>query len=250
MKKYLSIICGIVLLFSMSIMGCGSSSKKTGNDVVTQESTCENEMVDNSVNETEESLVNETSTDMENSEMQQPISFDDLPDDIKGCIIPMDSLMLYHVETGKEYDSKDPHMFWRTLHYALGNFGMNYNRAEMVDYELAVESMVIGEFATSFIVEYNDPFQIPEELADSIRYNNEEDIYYFGLGDRGLSQTEILSYEYVDNDTLKITARLFGQDDNATICKGDFVFKRNDYASGVIEPLFYFTVAEAEFFVE
>ena len=85
---------------------------------------------------------------------------------------------------------------------------------------------------------------------DLIENYSDEDIYYFGLGDRGLSQTEILSYEDVDNNTLKITARLFGQDDNSTICKGAFVFKRNDYASGVIEPLFYFTVAEAEFYAE
>jgi len=250
LKKYIFLICGIVLLCSMIVMGCGSSSEEVGDDVVTQESVCEDEIVASPVNETEESIVSETSVDIESSEIQQPISFNDLPDDIKGCIIPMDSLMLYHVETGKAYDPKDTHMFWRTLHYALGNFGVNYNRAEMTDYELAVESMVIGEFATSFIVEYKEPLPIPEELGDSIRYDSEEDIYYFGLGDRGLSQTEILSYEYVDNNTLKITARLFGQDDNSTICKGDFVLKRNDYASGVIEPLFYFTVAEAEFYME
>ena len=250
MKKYIFLIFGIVLLCSMTVMGCGSSAEEAGDDVVTQESVCEDEIMTSPIIETEESIVSETNVDMEASGTQYPISFNDLPDDIKGCIIPMDSLMLYHVETGKEYDPKDAHMFWRTLHYALGNFGINYNRAEMVDYELAVESMVIGEFATSFIVDYNELLPIPEELSDSIRYDNEEDIYYFGLGDRGLSQTEILSYEYIDNNTLKITARLFGQDDNATICKGDFILKRNEYASGVIEPLFYFTVAEAEFYVE
>lgn len=250
MKKYLFLICGIVLLCSMTVMGCDSSSEDAGEGVVTQESIHEDEIESILPNETKEGLINEIEVDKEASETQHPISFNDLPDDIKGCIIPMDSLMLYHVETGKEYDPKDAHMFWRTLHYALGNFGINYNRAEMVDYELVVESMVIGEFATSFIVDYNELLPIPEELSDSIRYDSDEDIYYFGLGDRGLSQTEILSYEYVDNNTLKITARLFGQDDNSTICKGDFLLKRNDYASGVIEPLFYFTVADAEFYME
>lgn len=183
----------------------------------------------------------------ESNEAENQLEFNELPDDIKGSIIPMDSLMLYHVETGKEYDQTDAYMFWRTLHYALGNFGVNYNRAEMTDYELAVESMVIGEFATSFIPDYDNPLPIPEELSDSVRYDDSSDTYYFGLGDRGLSQTEILSYEYIDNNTLKITARLFALDDDSTICKGNFVLIRNDYASGVVEPLFYFTVSEVEF---
>ncbi len=219
--------------------GCSSFSDRNKNTLPTQEHIYENKKK----NETKPI---ETQT----LEIQQPLSFGDLPDDIKGTIIPMDSLMLYHVETGKEYDSSDAHMFWRTLHYALGNFGTNYNRAEITDYELVVESLVIGEFATSFIHDYTNPLPIPEEIKDAVRYDSTEDKYYFSLGDRGLSQTEILAYEYVDNNTLKISARLFAVDDNSTICKGDFILERNDYASGVIEPLFYFTVVEAVFTME
>ncbi len=217
----------------MFLLGCDSTSEIIENKDVIQKSEIEN--------------ISTAEADTIPLEKQQNISFNDLPDDIKGCIIPMDSLMLYHVETGKEYDRADAYMFWRTLHYAFGNFGLNYNRAEITDYELEVESMVIGEFATSFIPDYDNPPPIPEELSDSVRYDDSSNTYYFGLGDRGLSQTEILSYEYVDNNTLKISARLFGLDDDSTICKGDFILTRNDYASGVVEPLFYFTVTEVEF---
>lgn len=242
MKKYLFIIFALILLFSMTGVGCGPSTEKTKNDVMIQEESIHE-------NETEDIPQNETESNTGSLE-EKPISFNDLPDDIKGCIIPLDSLMLYHVETGKEYEPTDAYMFWRTLHYALGNFGINYNRAEMTDYELAVESMVIGEFATSFIPDYKDSLPIPEELTDSVRYDSTENMYYFGLGDRGLSQTEILSYEHVDNNTLRMTARLYGLDDNSTICKGDFVLKWNEYANGVIEPLFYYTVVEAKFYKE
>ena len=233
LKNKFFIFNSIILILGIFLLGCDSASELTENNDVIQESEIEN--------------ISTTEADSTLSEKQQNISFNDLPDDIKGCIIPMDSLMLYHVETGKEYDSTDAYMFWRTMHFALGNFGVNYNRAEITDYELEVESMVIGEFATSFIPDFDNPPPIPEELSDFVRYDDNSDTYYFGLGDRGLSQTEILSYEYVDNNTLKITARLFGLDDDSTICRGEFVLKRNDYASGVVEPLFYFTVTEVEF---
>ena len=237
MNKNIVLCCSIMLIICITISGCTLKSNHAENDIDTQEITT--------------GIISETVTTSENEsaviKQQQAISFQDLPDDIKGTIIPVDSLMLYHVETGKEYDPHDSYMFWRTLQFALGNFGVNYNRAEITEYELAVESMVIGEFATSFICDYDKLEPIPEELSDSIRYDSAEDIYYFGLGDRGLSQTEILSYEYVDNNTLKLSARLYALDDDSTICKGNFVLTRNEYASGVIEPLFYFTVTEAVF---
>lgn len=243
MKKNLLII-HCLLLICMFLFGCGVSNEQINVPETNIETSAEDVL--ESIPETEyssEIAANDTIK-------KQAIPFTDLPDDIKGTIIPMDSLMLYHIETGKEYDKTDSYMFWKVLHYELGNFGINYNRAEMTDYELAVEPMVIGEFATSFIYDYNESLPIPSELNDSVRYDDSEKMYYFGLGDRGLSQTEILSYEYIDNNTLKATARLFAVDDKATICTGEFLLKRNDYASGVIEPLFYFTVVEAEFEVE
>lgn len=86
-----------------------------------------------------------------------------------------------------------------------------------------------------------------EELSNDITYDSETDTYFFGMGDRGLSQTEVLSYRYLEDHTLIVTARLYAQDDDSTICSGTFYFKRNKYASGVIEPLFYYTVTDAEF---
>ena len=175
------------------------------------------------------------------------IEYEVLPDDIKGMLIPIDSLLLYNVEMGGEYNPDDPEMFWLAMYYSIGNFGEFYNRAELRESELVVESMDAAEFATSFVPEFNDFPQIPDWIGSIIRYDNVEDAYFFGVGDRGLSGTEILSYEYVDSNTLKIKARLFAADDNSTIREGEFTLVRNDYASGVIEPLFYFSVSEAEF---
>ena len=178
------------------------------------------------------------------------IEYEELPDDIKGLLVSIDSLLLYHVENDAEYVSNDPEMFWMVMHYAIGNFGTFYNWAELREYELAVGSKVIHDFASAIVANSENIPAIPDSLSMNIRYDNEEDLYFFGVGDRGLSQTQILSYEYIDMDTLKVSARLFAMDDNSTITKGDFVFKRNHNANCEIEPLFYFTVSEVEFVEE
>ncbi len=230
MKNKLALVF-IISISILSLVGCDSSSETTGVTLNIEEptSTYENEPI---------------------ATIEQEVSvsdFNELPDDIKGTIIPIDSLFLYHTETGKEYDANDSYMLWRTLQYAFGNFGVNYNRAELKEYSLTVEPMTIGEFTTAILDDDYKNYPIPEELSDNIWYDSNYDLYYFGIGDRGLSQTELLTYQYLDNHNLKITARLYGLDDNSTICSGTIYLKRNDYASGVIEPLFYYTVTTVEF---
>lgn len=238
MKNRKKIITLFLICIMIFVFGCGKESKDSESIILTNEATLE------SIEAEIENSNNKVISDAEG------ISFEDLPDDIKGLIIPIDSLLFYHAETGAEYAPENPEMFWKVMHFAIGNFGEFYNRAELIESELAVESMDAAEFATSFIAGFGGFPQIPDSMSYEVRYNSEEDIYYFGVGDRGLSQTEILSYEYIDNNTLKMTARLFALDDDSTICKGEFMLVRNEYAAGVMEPLFYFSVSEAEFDVE
>lgn len=235
-KKLLFSIC--LVCFILATVGCGNENKDSDTVILSNEA----------INETESS---EVPSEVENI-VSNPdgIDFEELPDDMKGLIIPIDSLLLYHIENGGEYLPEDSEMFWMVMHYAIVNFGEFYNRAELVESELAADSMVIGEFASALIADLEEIPSIPESLSYNIRYDSEEDLYFFGVGDRGLSQTEILSYEYIDNNTLKISARLFAMDDDSTILTGDFVLVRNEYAAGVIEPLFYFSVSEATFVEE
>lgn len=235
-KKLLFSIC--LVCFILATVGCGNESKDSDTVILSNEA----------INETESS---EAPSEVENI-VSNPdgIDFEELPDDMKGLIIPIDSLLLYHIENGGEYLPENPEMFWQVMHYAIVNFGEFYNRAELVESELAADSMVIGEFASAIIADLEEIPSIPDSLSYGVRYDSEEDLYFFGVGDRGLSQTEILSYEYIDNNTLKIRARLFAMDDDSTILEGDFVLVRNEYAAGVIEPLFYFSVSEATFVEE
>ncbi len=238
MKKSKRIFSLLLVCILMFVFGCGKENADSESIILTNEAVEEQIEVES---ESAESII----VSDENG-----IAFEELPDDIKGLIIPIDSLLLYHIENGGEYAAEDPEMFWQVMHYAIGNFGEFYNRAELVESELAADSMVIGEFASAIIADLEEIPSIPDSLSYGVRYDSEEDLYFFGVGDRGLSQTEILSYEYIDNNTLKIRARLFAMDDDSTILEGDFVLVRNEYAAGVIEPLFYFSVSEATFVEE
>lgn len=245
-KTKMTISIVLILLFTI-LTGC--TIKK---DLPAKNDTHSNkEPIINTVSESDNTITKEneaeTATGFIISEEINVFDFNELPDDIKGTIIPIDSLLLYHAETGNEYDSNNSYMLWRTLQYAFGNFGINYNRAQTKDYNITVEPMTIGEFTTSIIDGDYRNYPIPAELSDDIWYDGNDDLYYFGLGDRGLSQTEILKYQYLEDHNLKVTARLYGLDDNTTICSGTFYLKRNDYASGVIEPLFYYTVTDVEY---
>lgn len=251
MVKYMKSILMCCICVCMFAVGCGS--KTTDAESVVYETEIENDSVGNETIDVQGEVEGQDhSEDSDLPAVSDPngVTYENLPDDIKGMLIPIDSLLLYNVESGGEYNPDDPGMFWLAMHYAIGNFASFYNRAELVESELAVESMDVAEFATSYVEGFKGLPLIPDSLSNRVRYDSEEDMYFFGVGDRGLSQTEILSYEYVDSNTLKISARLFAVDDDSTICKGEFVLVRNDYASGVIEPLFYFTVSEAEFIAE
>lgn len=241
MLKNKLLILSILIMIFITITGCTFNNELP----VGNESALNEEITTNTVSESEETITEETEAFL--SQEITVSEFNELPDDIKGTLIPIDSLLLYHIETGKEYDSGDSYMLWRTLQYAFGNFGINYNRAEMKDYNLTVEPMTVGEFTTCILDGDYTNYPIPDELSNDVWYNTNDDLYYFGVGDRGLSQTEILTYQYVEDHNLKITARLYALDDNSTICEGTFYLKRNNYASGVVEPLFYYTVTNVEF---
>ncbi len=232
MKKYLSIFLFFISIFILT--AC-----KTSDNASEVPSTSEIE---------EQPLIASDSKPSAIIESEIYVSdFNELPDDIKGTIIPIDSLLLYYAETGNGYDSSDSYMLWRTLQYAFGNFGVNYHRADLKDYSLCVEPINVGEFTTSILDGDYKNYPIPKELSDNIWYDSSDDLYHFGLGDRGLSQTEILSYQYLEDHNLRVNARLYGLDDDTTICSGTFYLKRNDYASGVVEPLFYYTVTDVEY---
>lgn len=209
--------------------GCGKDTAEVPEEIV-------EETV--SVQETEESMESEEIT---------VADFDDVPDNLKGLLIPVDSLLLYHVEYGNDIKTDDPEVIWQLMHYAVGNYGAFYERAELIEGEYVTDRTVVEEFLSAFMPEVKGIPDIPDSLKDRIRYEENEKQYYFAAGDRGLSQTEILSYQYPDHDTVVIHARLYGLDDDVTIQEGIFTFSRNGYAAGVVEPLFYYSLTDAEF---
>lgn len=233
-SKVTGLLCTVVVFTAVMfyIPGCGRDTAEV------QKQNVEETL---SVQEAEENM---KITESEEIVVSNP---DELPDNLKGLIILVDSLLLYYIEYSDDVKTDEPEVIWQLLHYAVGNYGAFYDRAELIEGEYVTDRAVVEEFLSAFMPEFEDIPNIPFSLKDRIRYEEEEKQYYFSAGDRGLSQTEILSYRYPNNDTVVIHARLYGVDDDATIQEGTFTFSRNGYAASVVEPLFYYSLTDAEF---
>ena len=155
-KKFVLMCCVCMMLF---VIGCGNEKTE---DVISTSGAEQEQMETEQMEEEQESF--------ESIVVSNPdgIDFEELPDDIKGMLIPIDSLLLYYAENGLEYVPNDPEMFWMVMHYAIVNFGESYNRAEFQEYEVAAESKVIDEFASAIMADLEEIPSIPDSLNHHI----------------------------------------------------------------------------------
>ena len=221
MKKFKNVMCAVMM--SVVAVGCGSAAD-------TQADALEAEVIE---------TVEAQAEELPAASNPDGIATEELPEELKGMIVSMDSLMLAGIESGDAVTVVNQETFWTVMHYAIGNFAEAYNCGEVVESDLAVAGADVAEFAAALTDGFESLEAMPASEEYGIRYDAETDTYFFGLGDRGLSQTEILSYEYTDMDTVKVSARLFAQDDDSTICNADFTLVRN-----ANDGLFSFSVSE------
>lgn len=231
MGKFKKVMCAV--LMSVVAVGCGSATADTQVDVV-----------ETGVIEIAEDEVAE----LPSASNPDGLTEEELSEELKGMVMAIDSLMMASVENGETVTANNPEKFWTVMHYALGNYAETYNRGEVMESELAVKSTDVVEFAAALTDGFNGLETMPASEEYGIRFDAETDTYFFGLGDRGLSQTEILSFEYTDMDTVKVSARLFALDDDSTICNADFTLVRNTNAGA--DAVFCFSVSEVNVMAE
>ena len=163
-------------------------------------------------------------------------------DNLENMLMPMDALMMCVTENGYEYGSTDPTVFWASLYYTLGNYGTKREIVTINGSEMIVPSQVVQEFARGVFADYDNLPEIPGNLNTAIRYDEGKDAYVVSLGDRGLSESRI--YDDYDNGdgTYTVMAKLCATDSNSTICDYKFILVENQYADGVQNPLFYYSI--------
>lgn len=178
-------------------------------------------------------------------QVEPPVEVE-LPGDMESMLAPMDAIMMCGAERGFDYNVDDPEVFWRLMYYNIGNHGSNHSLAKVDKGILQLDYSVVLEFATGMFVNYSDLPVIPECLSDSITYDESLDAYMFSLGDRGLSQAEILKCMKNADGSYDVTARLYDVTDGQTIVSAKFHLETNPYADGITNPMFLYTISSAD----
>ncbi len=170
----------------------------------------------------------------------------EIPADMESMLAPMDAIMMCGAETGFEYDVEKPEVFWRLMYYNIGNHGSSHQLAKVDKGILELDRKVVQEFATGMFANYSDLPELPEEMEDAITYDKSIDAYLFSLGDRGLSQAEMVKCMQNADGSYDVTARLYDLEDNSTIVSAVFHLVANRYADGISNPMFLYTISSVD----
>ncbi len=198
-------------------------------------SACSNNSSTNETKQNEE--VNENST-------QKSV---EVPDNIQNMLEPSDAILMCRVEGKFSYTPKDPTFFWAALYDFTCLYGAKHPLSKVTDTELIMPRQAVQEYATALFADYNDLLDLPESLSDHIKYDADTDTYSFGLGDRGLSQPEIIGFTDNGDGSYILDVALKSLDEGNIICSGKFTIVPNEYASSMSDPIYNFSISQVDF---
>ena len=248
MKKKLFL--GLMLATLLCVTACGNKDtqtdgKNTENMVESQVET-QNESQDGTTEQG--SQLNEDSqsvedSSIENTESQKEMSEEEIKASIEGMIGPMDSIILAS-DGETSYDNLTPDAVWKYLYYVVVNHGYGHQLAEIEGGELKLRSMAVSEYAAAMFGNPDLP-EIPSSMEWNVRYDADWDAYYFMLSDRGLDASEVTDYSKNEDGSYDVFVRFYDVEMNETISTWKFRLVENQYADGITNPLFYWTITMA-----
>jgi len=230
-------LLSIILLVAMLCMGaCGGQT---------------DDIIDTEINAGDDVAISLEGTEDHSLKVDPPYSVEvEIPADMEAMLAPMDAILMCGAETGFEYDSENPEVFWRLMYYNIGNHGSTHPLAKVDRGILELDRKVVQEFATGMFANYSDLPELPEEMEGAITYDESIDAYLFSLGDRGLSQAEMVTCMKNADGSYDVTARLYDMEDNSTIVSAVFHLVANPYADGIMNPMFLYTISSVVEFTE
>ncbi len=203
-KKIMSIfLCSCLVL---SITGCGINK------------------IESEIKQKEEQVENVKNEKTETEEVSGEISEEEKEEDLQivNDMLPlMDSVMLCILENNYDFDTTNSSFVWNVMEYYVANFLVDSENVTMSeDYSSAIVSKEdVSEYMRGYVLNSVPEFQ-PGEETPLITEN--ENSYSFGLGDRGLSKSEIIGFSKNRDDSLDVDIRLMSLDDNTEICTATF----------------------------
>lgn len=235
----------IIILAAVMGMGAilGACGVLGGNDTNKTEGTT----VNDTANEKEADITEELVTDATTTTTEDDLH---ITKEQQNMLPVMDALVMCMEENSYSYDSTNPEFYWSALFYVTNQCGLeregNGVTSDGVEGIMKVYYRVVQEFATATFADYTDLMDIPDGV-EYVKLNpddNEE--YWFNMGDRGNIASKIVSWETESDGSQTVVTQIYDSVDDEVIAEYKFVLVDNTYADGVSSPTFIYSVKSAE----
>ncbi len=187
----------------------------------------------------------ETSAVPQDSEaaQEQPAENEAYGDDIIAMLPVFDSVIRATKENGGVYAPKDEMFFWTTLYLLSANYGEQTGKAEFAgNGKIKVARQAMQELASACFGDYSDLLNVPDELSQTVVYDESIDAYILEPSDIGDSSSQIVDAIDVDGTTQVAVILVSGEEVENYM----FVIIPNPYVDAVSNPVFRYTIREAK----
>ncbi len=241
MKKRLrEILMVLAVMISTGVMLMGCSGNKTAEDT-----SANVEATDETEEDTEEAVADDSTNDATNLEAYD---VDNPTKEMQNMFLIMDAINMCMLETGQEYSQEDTGFFWTAIKFAIINSGIIEAGMEGITYdtmsgETTVTPEIVKQFALAIFC--TDELPIPPQVENGVSVTADGS-YLFGIGDRGLSQGVLHSWDVNDDGTYTVEVELqaVGEDDGREMAKFNYLLTDNYYASDSETPMFAFSIED------
>ncbi len=163
----------------------------------------------------------------------------------------MDSLLMCMYENDYAYEPTNPEFFWSALVYTIGNYGYLREGSGMVESDgvegvAKVYERVVQEYATALFEDYDDLPEIPSDMTMVYVNPDDSEQYCFLMGDRGISASRITEWRENGDGSYQAEIEFYALDDDSVIAVGKYTLVDNPYLDGITDPIFYYTVRDAQ----
>lgn len=179
---------------------------------------------------------------------EDPMEFEvSIPENMEHMVPVFDSLMRCMLENNTGYTKEDASFYWNALFYLIGGYFDLNELCTVEGEEIKVPAPVVEQYANALFADSKGLFDIPKNKQGIVRYDKEEDAYYFPMGDIGLSDTRVIQCEAGEKEgSYIIYAQLFDSVDKNVIKTYRFVVKPNVHANKTTESMFDYSVDSVE----
>lgn len=142
------------------------------------------------------------------------------------------------------YTPNDDAFCWYVLYLMGVNWGATHPLVEQTDERVIVPRQAMQEFASAAFFDYSDLPAVPDDMAQSVQYDESLDAYRLAYSDRGTSETRMGTLDVAADGTVTVNVELYEIPDEllGTIT---FTLVANPYVEGISEPIYLYCVSAA-----